>query len=133
MPYFPKNNSHQHTNAKVFGQTMKRKPQAKTISSYQKSFGGGSSTSRFISEHDESSPLSEAAQQAAARRRLRQEQGEAIDLRFGYHRLEDGHPITGGDNGPQTIQRRGWLFHMLATTVSASNERNHAHCADVLA
>jgi hypothetical protein len=51
------------------------------------------------------------AEEAAARRRLRQEQGEAIDTKFGYKRLEDQFADS-------PIERRGWLFNMLATTVS---------------
>jgi hypothetical protein len=76
------------------------------------------------------------AQEAAARRRLRQEQGEAIDIAFGYNRLEDhpgaaaaaaaaastaGSTIKSRDSKAAT-ERRGWLFHMLSTTVRKEYE-----------
>ena len=68
------------------------------------------------------------ADEAAARRRLRQEQAEIIDSKFGYHRLEDQYQerrqnssLGGAERGDAGVdkfmQRRGWLFNMAATTV----------------
>ena len=92
---------------KVFGQTMKKKG-GKT-SNYQRQFGGGSGSqhSKIASSND---GVSEE-QQRAERRRLKQAQGEALDIKFGYPSLES--TVEGGD----TTERRGWLFHMLPTTV----------------
>lgn len=102
---------------KVFGQTMHRKPGR---SNYQRQFGGGGGgrTSYNKTSYDESrNEESEAAKQAA-RRRVRQEQGEAIDANFGYNRLEDKAMLADNDKKQQdVVERRGWLFHMLPTTV----------------
>ena len=87
---------------RVFGQAMKKQ------SRYQRQFGGKTKDRVIQSEQDSK------AEEAAARRRLRQEQGEEIDIKFGYRRLESQLSSTGG---PPEIERRGWLFHMLATTV----------------
>ena len=89
---------------RVFGQAMKKQ------SRYQRQFGGNKKGSVTQSEQ------AGKAEEAAARRRLRQEQGEALDIKFGYRRLED--QLSTASRGPSVIQRRGWLFHMLATTVS---------------
>ncbi|KAL3923554.1 MAG: hypothetical protein SGILL_001593, partial [Bacillariaceae sp.] len=75
-------------------------------------------------DDDESSTFAERkAADAASWRRVRQEQGEVIDRNFGYHRLEDQQQSgAGGQNQKQgsatdgPVQRRGWLFHMMATT-----------------
>ena len=86
---------------RVFGQAMKKQ------SRYQRQFGG---------KGGKAPPsLDTKAEEAAARKRLRQEQGEAIDVRFGYNRLEDHFLDSSSDGAP--IERRGWLFNMLATTV----------------
>ena len=91
---------------KLFGQTMKKKQSGS--SRYQRQFGGGGrNRDAAASEQDAK------AAEAAARRRQRQEQGEAIDRNFGYNRLED-QTIADPD---QVVVRRGWLYHMLATTV----------------
>jgi hypothetical protein len=84
---------------RVFGQAQKKK------SRYQRQMGDKSKAAMSPSMQDAK------AEEAAARRRLRQEQGEAIDTKFGYKRLEDQY-----EDSP--IERRGWLFNMLATTVS---------------
>jgi len=58
---------------------------------------------------------------------MRQEQGEIIDAKFGYHRLEDQYlerqknsrlrTEEGNAGGVDKLkQRRGWLFNMAATT-----------------
>ncbi|CAJ1945696.1 unnamed protein product [Cylindrotheca closterium] len=87
---------------RVFGQAMK-KP-----SRYQRQFGGNKNST--VTQSDQA----RKAEEAAARRRLRHEQGEAIDIKFGYRRLED--QLSTASRGASVIQRRGWLFHMLATT-----------------
>jgi len=74
---------------------------------YQRQFGASSAGA---AAHDD--PEATARDEAAARRRLRQEQGEAIDTAFGYNRLED-QPV---DPSMPPVERRGWLFHMLPTT-----------------
>lgn len=89
---------------RVFGQTMRKQ------SRYQRQFGGNRADNVVQNDRDNK------AEEAAARRRLRQEQGENIDVKFGYRRLED--ETLNSSSGVSTIQRRGWLFHMLATTVS---------------
>jgi hypothetical protein len=107
---------------KLFGQTMKKKASAATR--YQRQLGNNSNSRTATSyqprEEDESKIAERKAAEAAARRRVRQEQGEAIDRNFGYHRLEDEAQSSSSkqdvaSEGP--VQRRGWLFHMLATTV----------------
>jgi hypothetical protein len=99
MPYPNKSSN------KVFGQAMKKKQSSR----YQKQFGGSrKGQDNSDNDHDKK------AEEAAARRRLRQEQGEALDARFGFLRLED-QPLD--NNSMEPIQRRGWLYHMLPTTV----------------
>lgn len=92
---------------RVFGQAMKKSNKG---SRYQRQFGN-SSHSNIVTTED---PEAVARDEAAARRRARQEQGEAIDISFGYERLED-MPV---DPSHPPVERRGWLFHMLPTTVS---------------
>jgi hypothetical protein len=128
---------------KRFGQTMKKSSSSLAGSRYQGQFGnnrGGSSHSRIApSSSSSSSTTANTAQslaetkaaEAAQRRRIRQEQGEAIDLLFGYPRLEDQyssqmmnhpHQRTGGSDKLGIMKpRRGWLFQMLATTVRFEN------------
>lgn len=89
---------------RVFGQAMKKQ------SRYQRQFGG--KTKGTITQSDQDSK----AEEVAARRRLRQQQGEIIDVKFGYKRLED--QLSSDSTNQPIIQRRGWLFNMLATTVS---------------
>jgi hypothetical protein len=106
MPYPNSNN-------KVFGQSMSKK-KGGGKSNYQRQFGGSSKNSynnnNSKSGNNKDDASSEEAKRAA-RRRLRQEQGEAIDVKFGYNRLEDGQ------QDGEVIEKRGWIFHMLPTTV----------------
>lgn len=88
---------------RVFGQAMKKQ------SRYQRQFGGKSNKALTPTTIDAK------AEEAAARKRLRQEQGEAIDTKFGYSRLEDQYMDYASEG--ETLERRGWLFNMLATTV----------------
>ena len=105
---------------KLFGQTMKKKSSAATR--YQRQFGNTHSRSAH-QEETEASLAERKAAEAAARRRVRQEQGETIDRNFGYHRLEDQASSSSSSSNPKQddpagpVSRRGWLFHMLATTV----------------
>ena len=103
MPY-PNNKN------KVFGQSMKKKGGGR--SNYQRQLGGNNnSNSNSNSNSNDKDDASSEEAKRAARRRLRQEQGEAIDAKFGYHRLEDGQ------QDGEVIEKRGWIFHMLPTTV----------------
>eukprot|EP00980_Cylindrotheca_fusiformis_P026149 scaffold15472_cov117-Cylindrotheca_fusiformis.AAC.13 len=86
---------------RVFGQAMKKQ------SRYQRQMGHNNNAGQ-------QSMLDAKAEEAAARKRLRQEQGEEIDTKFGYRRLEDQFSDSLQDGAP--IERRGWLFNMLATT-----------------
>lgn len=95
---------------RVFGQAMSKKGPSK----YQRQFGA--SSAKDVATDSEAATREEAA----ARRRLRQEQGEAIDLQFGYERLED-KPV---DPNLSPVERRGWLFHMLPTTVRCIGTRS---------
>lgn len=92
---------------RLFGQAMKKE------SRYQRQFGGNGE--RFLRREQDAK-----AEEAAARRRLRQEQGEEIDIKFGYRRLES--QLSNNAGGPSVINRRGWLFHMLPTTVSVKRD-----------
>ena len=109
-------------NNKKFGQTMKKSNKSSGASRYQRQFGQGNQQQQLQSEN-----ISKA-EEAAARRRVRQEQSERIDSKFGYHRLEDQFQerqndlalrAEGGDGAAvnKLTQRRGWLFNMAATTV----------------
>lgn len=96
---------------------MKKSVPSTSKSRYQRQFGGGrggGSGDKGGNDRTVSDQEAKAAE-AAARRRLKQDQGEAIDIRFGYKRLED-QPI----DPEQPVERRGWLYHMLPTTVSNS-------------
>ena len=113
---------------KLFGQTMKKSNRSSAASRYQRQFGKGGQRQPPYGK-DSSKPETTQAEEVAARRRLRQEQSETIDAKFGYHRLEDQYQEqrqknsrlrTGnGDAGgvDKLMQRRGWLFNMAATTV----------------
>lgn len=96
---------------RVFGQAMSKRSNQSTR--YQRQFGGGRQNHSQIASTGQQDREAEARDEAAARRRLRQEQGEAIDLQFGYGRLED----QAVDPALPPVQRRGWLFNMLSTTV----------------
>jgi hypothetical protein len=100
-------------NNKVFGQSMSKK-KGGGKSNYQRQFGGSSKNAYNGSNSNSNSKDDTSSEEAqrAARRRLRQEQGEAIDAKFGYNRLEDGQ------QDGEVIEKRGWIFHMLPTTVS---------------
>lgn len=112
---------------RLFGQTM-RKPSMSSATRYQRQFGQQNKTQQQY-QADLSKVDTTKADEAAARRRLRREQGEIIDAKFGYHRLEDQYQErkknssfrTGNEYGgrDETLtKRRGWLFNMAATTVS---------------
>jgi hypothetical protein len=90
---------------RVFGQAMKKQSKSK----YQRQFGGGKDSNKNADDRDAKS------EEAANWRRMRQEQGEVIDAKFGYHRLEDQPVDSAKASAP--VERRGWLFHMLPTTV----------------
>lgn len=101
---------------RVFGQAMKKSQKS---TRYQRQMGANNKNSDNNNSHSHSAiEDSDAAARddAVARRRARQEQGEAIDVQFGYERLED-KPL---DPNLPPVERRGWLFNMLPTTVSSS-------------
>jgi hypothetical protein len=100
---------------KQFGQTMKKKQ----TSSYQRQFGGGSKDNKALDQDAKDAKAAEAA----AFRLLKQEQGEAIDIKFGYNRLED--QVIDPE---ETVERRGWLYHMLATTVRTEDSLSWDGC-----
>lgn len=123
---------------KRFGQTMKKSSSSSSSSTaagsrYQRQFGnnrgeGGNNHSRIAPSTTTTTLAETKAAEAAQRRRLRQEQGEEIDVLFGYPRLEDqysSHMMAihqnrnngGSDRSGIMKPRRGWLFQMLATTV----------------
>ena len=97
---------------------MKKPNKSTAASRYQRQFGKGDKR-----RQEESSNVDSKTDEVAARRRLRQEQSEIIDGKFGYHRLEDQHQeqqssaIRGDTTTGKTLQRRGWVFNMSATTV----------------
>jgi hypothetical protein len=104
----------------MFGQTMKKSTnKGGNGSRYQRQFGNSSNNKSHsvIESTSTSATLADTkATEAAARRRARQDQGEAIDIKFGYQRLEDQYQHS-NQQSLEKIQRRGWIFHMLATTV----------------
>ena len=107
---------------KVFGQLMSKKGGGASTR-YQRQFGGGGGKKRGSLHPDLNEPQDAKAREAAeaaARKRARQEQGEIIDAKFGYHRLEDQHIEPGVTEIPS---RRGWVFQMLPTTVRMSIRR----------
>ena len=112
-----------------FGQSMKKSNKSSAGSRYQQQFGNKNKYQQQHNQTDSSNVDPNKADEAAARRRLRQEQQEIIDVKFGYHRLEDQYQERQqnsrlreerGNTGPgvdKLMQRRGWLFNMAATTV----------------
>ena len=81
-------------------------------SSYQRQFGGGNRGTRIPEAND----TNNAAEQAALMRKIRQQKGEQIDKQFGYEEFEFRNSNDG--NNDEIMDRRGWLFNMLPTTVS---------------
>jgi hypothetical protein len=116
---------------KLFGQTMKKSNRSSSSSRYQRQMGNRNP--RQQSQEDSSKADTSQADEKAAWRRMRQEQGEIIDAKFGYHRLEDQYlerqknsrlrTEEGNIGGVDKLkQRRGWLFNMAATTVRLSSK-----------
>jgi hypothetical protein len=100
----------------VFGQTIQKRKGGK--SNYQRQFGGGGKTATVYRSGDDSTATE--ASKAAARAEYRcakQARGEALDKWFGmeWFALDTTMAHTNSD---QKLQRRGWLFNMLPTTVS---------------
>jgi hypothetical protein len=108
-----------------FGQSLKNANRSSSSGTrYQRQFGNKNINNSALLP-GEDSKLDRKAVESATRKRLRQEQGETIDINFGYHRLEDQqqqqtaqHLSSSRDGVATVVSRRGWLFHMLATTVS---------------
>lgn len=116
--------SNNNGSGRVFGQAMKKSSKGGSSSSnYQRQFGGGKGThSRLASSADESQ-LSEdqlRAQMRAKMRRIRQAQGEELDVKFGYAPFNHKTATTPNET------RRGWLFNMLPTVrLLFRKMRNH--------
>jgi hypothetical protein len=112
-----------------FGQVLKKSTRPSSHATrYQRQLGNNNNIT------SEESKLDRKAAEAATRRRLRQEQGENIDIKFGFHRLEDQYRqhitqqfSSNSDDVSAAVSRRGWLFHMLATTVSIWKRYTCAH------
>ena len=129
--YINKNKDGPRTN-RISGQTMGKSKRSSATTRYQRQFG---KSNRRQQSHavDPSESDSKKLDEAAARRRLRQEQGETIDAKFGYNRLEDLYhekqksPTFRAEKPRIEIdtlmQRRGWLFNMAATTVRVSRSQ----------
>ncbi|KAI2497495.1 protein of unknown function (DUF1744) [Fragilaria crotonensis] len=90
---------------RVFGQSMGKKRAAG--SGYQRQFGGHSKRDADKSEEEV------LAERRALYRRQRYEEGEALDVSFGYTRY---------DHKSDEKSRRGWIFNMLPTTVSSTED-----------
>ena len=126
-PYNNKNGK--PTTNRLFGQTMKKSNKSSSASRYQRQFGNGYQRQQPNGAHSSSKADTAQLDEVAERRRQRREQGEIIDTKFGYHRLEDQYldrqqnsRLRTGDAGgvDKLMQRRGWLFNMAATTVRLS-------------
>ena len=113
--------------SRLFGQTMRKSIKSSTGTRYQRQFGR-SNQKQQSHEVDSSNTGTTKSDEAAAWRQLRQEQGEIIDAKFGYHRLEDQYQERQKNSSlriekrhagefDKLMQRRGWLFNMAATTV----------------
>jgi hypothetical protein len=114
---------------RLFGQTMRKSSRSSSASRYQRQMGN--SNQRQHPQEDSSKADTSQSDEKAAWRRLRQEQAEIIDAKFGYHRLEDQYQERQKNSRLRTeegnvggvdklMQRRGWLFNMAATTVRLS-------------
>ena len=86
---------------RVFGQSMGKKRAAG--SGYQRQFGGHSK--RDVDKSEEEI----LAERRALFRRQKHEEGEALDVSFGYARY---------DHKSEEKCRRGWIFNMLPTVRS---------------
>jgi hypothetical protein len=85
-------------------------------SSYQRQFGGGKGNHSKIA--DAQKVEDDRAAFLAAQRRIHQQKSEQIDKIFGYEQFEFRNTNDANDQTSETKERRGWLFNMLATTVS---------------
>jgi len=121
----PYNNSSKSGPNRLFGQTMKKSDRSSKATRYQRQFGNGNQKYKSAPTSADTSQKDEANDW----RRIRQEQQETIDAKFGYYRLEDRYQEQqkttslgmkkGNDRKfDKLTQRRGWLFNMAATTVS---------------
>jgi hypothetical protein len=107
----------------VFGQAMqKRKVGASNNrSNYQRQFGGGGSSSTSYRQPPKSSAAEDAATTKADYRRRKQAQGEVVDESFGVEKFSYQNVKS---TEPEDLRRRGWLYNVLATTVS------NRHCSN---
>lgn len=128
---------------KVFGQTLSKGRGG--ASRYQCQFGGGRKNTVYrlaADADDKDNDAQQAARLAAEKRRQRQAMGQELDHKLGFERFaltgsheheqeaavaaasSHAHQADGkmdehhhGDN----MERRGWLFQMLPTTVSGDH------------
>lgn len=88
---------------RIFGQSMKKGTR------YQRQMGaaaGSSHSKRDATKSDEEI----LAARRAERRRIRKQEGEELDERFGYGRFDH--------RSDTVVPKRGWLFNMLPTVCS---------------
>lgn len=96
----------------VFGQAMqKRKGGGK--SNYQRQFGGGGATT-YRQAPKGTDYEAAAAESKADYRRRKQAQGDLVDESFGVEKFSFQN-VKSID--PKDLQRRGWLYNVLPTTV----------------
>jgi hypothetical protein len=100
--------------SRVFGQSMGKKRGASgSSSSYQRQFGGkNAGHSKRDAEKSEEEIL---AERRAQYRRQKYEEGEALDISFGYARY---------DHKSEEKSKRGWIFNMLPTVRCALFEHD---------
>jgi len=109
----------------LFGQTKVKSNRSSAATRYQRQFGKSNRRQQSPAV-DPLESNNKKVDEAAALRRLRQEQGELIDAKFGYNRLEDLYQEQQRSRNfrsekprlevDKLMQRRGWLFNMAATT-----------------
>ena len=107
--------------SRVFGQSMGKKRGAAggSSSSYQRQFRGKSAGhSKRDAEKSEEEIL---AERRAQYRRQKYQEGEALDINFGYARY---------DHKSEEKSKRGWIFNMLPT-VRLSPHVDHNRCCDI--
>ena len=105
---------------KVFGQSMKRR--SKTASTrYQRQFGNYGNSSRGTN-NDGNNAGSVNASLFAQMKRAKQLKGNALDREVAnLEEFVGGASSSNAEQGTQS--RRGWLYNVLPTTVTHSDER----------
>lgn len=101
---------------RVFGQAMGKPKNSSTR--YQQQFGGGIKA-KTPNDSDDSNAL------LAAKRRAHQQKAEEIDAKFGYETF--AFQNSNDSASREVLERRGWLFNMLPTTVSSLALKEQLH------